>query len=98
MHMAQLSALTLEDLDRLPDDGNKYELLHGELFVTPPPAPDHETVIARLNRLLVPFVGEQELGMVFIGHPVMRTSDSHVEPDLAVRQPPAPKSKWEAAP
>lgn len=98
MQMAQPSAWTVEDLDRFPDDGNRYEVLHGELFVTPPPEPDHETVIARLIRLLVPFVEEHRLGMVFAGHPVIRTADSHVEPDLAVRQAPAPKSKWEAAP
>jgi Uma2 family endonuclease len=88
---------TLEDLDRLPDDGNKYELLHGELFVTPPPEPDHETAIARLHRLLVPFVEKHGLGLVFSGHPAIRTSDSHVEPDLIIRQPPPRKSRWEAA-
>ncbi|HEX9563369.1 MAG TPA: Uma2 family endonuclease [Gemmatimonadaceae bacterium] len=98
MHMAQLGVWTLDDLDRLPDDGNRYELLHGELFVTPPPEPDHETAIARLNRILVPFVERHRLGLVFCGHPVMRTSESHVQPDLAVRQPPASKSKWESAP
>jgi Uma2 family endonuclease len=98
MQMAQPRVWTLDDLDRLPDDGNKYEVLHGDLFVTPPPEPDHETAIARLNRLLVPFVERHGLGLVFSGHPVIRTSDSHVEPDLIVRQPPAPKSRWEAAP
>jgi Uma2 family endonuclease len=98
MHMAQPRVWTLDDLDRLPDDGNKYELLRGELFVTPPPEPDHETAIARLNRILVPFVERQGLGLVFSGHPVIRTTDSHVEPDLIVRQPPARKSRWESAP
>ena len=38
---------TLDELDRLPDDGNTYELVHGELFVTPPPATDHEDVMER---------------------------------------------------
>lgn len=28
---------TLEELHRFPDDGNKYELVDGELFVTPAP-------------------------------------------------------------
>jgi Uma2 family endonuclease len=98
MHMAQPRLWTLEDLDRLPDDGNKYELLHGELYVTPPPEPDHETAIARLNRVLVPFVDKHQLGMVFSGHPVIRSGESHVEPDLVVRQPPVPKSRWESAP
>jgi hypothetical protein len=43
---------TLEELHSLPDDGNKYELIHGELFVTPPPTDPHETIAARLTRLL----------------------------------------------
>lgn len=98
MHMALPRAWTLDDLDRLPDDGNRYEVLHGELFVTPPPSTDHETAIARLNQRLVPFVEKHGLGLVFIGHPVIRTPESHLEPDLIVRQPPAPRSKWESAP
>ena len=80
MHMAPTRVWTLEDLDRLPDDDNRYELLHGDLFVTPPPEPDHETAIARLNRLLLPFVVEHGLGLIFMGHPAIRTSDSHAGP------------------
>jgi len=36
MLMAQTTgAWTLAELDRLPDDGNRYELVEGVLFVTP---------------------------------------------------------------
>jgi len=45
---------TLEEVHSLPDDRNKYELVRGELFVTPPPTYTHETVAARLLRILVP--------------------------------------------
>jgi hypothetical protein len=38
---------TLEELHSLPDDGNKYELMHGELFVTPPPTVSHEDSVPR---------------------------------------------------
>lgn len=98
MHMAQLKAWTIDDLYRLPDDGNRYEVLHGELYVTPPPSSDHATVIARLNRILMPFVDRHGLGLIFMNHPVIQAGESHVEPDLIVRQPPAPKSKWKDAP
>ena len=98
MQMAQPRAWTLDDLDRLPDDGNKYEVLHGELFVTPQPTLDHDTAIARLNRLLVRFLDKHEIGMVFSHRPAIRTSDSHVEPDLVVRQESPPKTRWEDAP
>ncbi len=36
---------TVEDLERLPDDGNKYEVVRGELFVTPAPSVVHETFL-----------------------------------------------------
>lgn len=98
MHMAQLKVWTIDDLNRLPDDGNRYEVLHGDLYVTPTPSPDHATTVARISAILIPFVDKHVLGLVFAGHPVIQTKDSHVEPDLIVRQPPAPKSDWKDAP
>ncbi len=90
---------TLEELHSLPDDGNKYELIRGELFVTPPPTPDHETVAARLTRALDPYVAANHLGFVYHPRAVLRFEGSEVEPDLMVRQPPATRgTPWEAAP
>jgi Uma2 family endonuclease len=90
---------TLEDLQRLPDDGNKYEVVHGELFVTPAPRQPHEIVSARLTRVLDPYVAEHGLGLVFRPRAVVRTKDSEVEPDLMVRAESGGISgKWEHAP
>jgi hypothetical protein len=62
MHMAtNLKRWTLEELHRLPDDGNKYELVRGDLFVTPPPNDGHETILARLTDVLTPYVRAQRL-------------------------------------
>lgn len=80
---------TLAEMHRLPDDGNKYELIHGELYVTPPPFPEHDTVIARLTALLVPYVLRQNLGLVYHPRSVIRWRGSEVEPDLMVRDTPA---------
>src|SRR3954471_23794039 len=55
---------TLEELHRLPDDGNKYELVYGELFVTPAPSPSHEELIAILVHRLVGYVERWNLGRV----------------------------------
>jgi Uma2 family endonuclease len=96
--MAQTKVWTLEELHSLPDDGNKYELLHGELFVTPAPTLDHETIIARLHALLLPFVMAHGLGLVFSGNPVIRQHGSEVIPDLLVRSPSPPKTEWDSAP
>lgn len=90
---------TLAEVHRLPDDGNKYELIDGELFVTPPPNDDHETIGARITRLIDPYVAAQGLGFVYHPRAVLRRRGSEVEPDLMVRRPHDKKTKkWETAP
>lgn len=37
----QLDRFTIDDLQRVPDDGMRYEVLNGSLFVTPPAAYRH---------------------------------------------------------
>ncbi len=100
MHMATATKRwTLEELHSLPDDGNKYELINGELLVTPPPTDDHETIISRLSRILDTYVAQHGLGLVYRPRAVVRTRGSEVEPDLMVRQPQGHrKAKWEDAP
>jgi Uma2 family endonuclease len=77
---------TLEEVHSLPDDGNKYELIHEELYVTPPSSPGHDTTIARLTTLLVPYVVRNDLGLVYHPRSVIRWRGSEVEPDLMVRR------------
>lgn len=100
MHMAtRTKQWTLEEVHSLPDDGNKYELVRGELFVTPPPSEDHETILARLSRILDPYVAANGLGMVYHPRAVMRYEGSEVEPDLMVRHPRTDKGRdWDYAP
>lgn len=100
MHMATESIQwTLAELHRLPDDGNKYELVRGELFVTPAPTPLHENVLARLTEILFPYVKRHALGSIYHPRSVLRFGGSEVEPDLMVRQPwPTASGRWEDAP
>ena len=46
----------------LPEDGNRYEVVAGELFVTPAPSFDHQQAVARLLLRLVPYVDAHGLG------------------------------------
>lgn len=48
----QAEPLTFADLQRLPDDGNRYELLDGMLLVTPSPNTAHQRCVANLLGLL----------------------------------------------
>ncbi len=100
MHMAtSTKQWTLQEVHSLPDDGNKYELVLGELFVTPPPTDEHETILARLSRILDPFVAANGLGMVYHPRAVMRFEGSEVEPDLMVRQAHTDRDgSWDDAP
>src|SRR6266566_3839257 len=41
---------TVDDLDRFPDDGRRYELIDGVLTVTPAPITVHQLVAFRLAR------------------------------------------------
>ena len=90
---------TIEELHSLPEDGNKYELIHGVLYVTPGPTDQHETIAARLTRLLDPYVAKQGLGYVYHPRAVFNIDGSEVEPDLMARQPnTAAGGKWVDAP
>ena len=79
------SAWTLEQLHRLPEDGNTYEVIHGDLFVSPAPRVRHQNVANVLADILRPFVQRWGLGRVVHPRNVIRFSNSEVEPDLMVR-------------
>ena len=80
---AQPTEWTVEMVRALPDDGNRYEIIDGELFVTPAPSLIHQRAILRLAYLLGPYLEEQRLGEVIISPAdVMFGPRTMVEPDL----------------
>lgn len=90
---------TLRELHRLPDDGNKYELVRGELFVTPAPSREHEELAAVLGRMLDAYAAQHRLGRVYRPRAIIRIEGSEVEPDVMVRpvSPGRPRA-WVHAP
>ena len=48
MGMAAPVYYTADMVRALPDDGNRYETVHGELLVTPAPRAWHQEVLVRL--------------------------------------------------
>jgi hypothetical protein len=52
---ARSGAWLVADLADLPDDGNRCEVIDGELHVTPAPSLDHQEAVVRLYRFLTPY-------------------------------------------
>jgi Uma2 family endonuclease len=89
--MAADTAFTREDLDALPPDGRRHELLDGAFLVTPSPGFAHQDVLMRLIALLRPNLPE---GLVLLAGPfdVVLSDRTVVVPDLLV----APRSQFTA--
>lgn len=80
--------LDYEDYAKLPDDGKQYELLEGDLLVTPAPTPLHQRVSKRLQRQLEAYFEERAMGEVFDAPlDVILTSRDVFQPDLVVARP-----------
>ena len=52
MGMAAPVYYTADMVRAMPDDGNRYEVVYGELLVTPAPRPWHQIVVQRLSLAL----------------------------------------------
>ena len=77
--------LTLEDLELLPDDGQRYELLQGELIESPAPGTQHQRILRRIARVLDDAVIASGFGEMFQSPYDARLSPHNiVQPDLLV--------------
>ena len=81
--MTAKAALTYADYAAFPDDGKRYEILDGELFVTPSPTPQHQIIAANLVGILSPYVRRRGLGRVlFAPLDVIFAETSIAQPDV----------------
>jgi len=85
MGMAAPLYYSAEMVRALPDDGNRYETVHGELLVTPAPRAWHQVVVQRLTMGLSQYVDGRGVGHVFASPADISWSpDTLVQPDVFV--------------
>ena len=75
--------VTYDDYRSLPDDGKRYEIIGGELFMTPAPSTIHQRISQKLSNHIYNFVKEKGLGEVFSAPiDVVLSMTDVVQPDL----------------
>lgn len=82
-HKERRGSLTYRDLWHTPEDGSRYEIINGEVYVTPPPYTVHQRVSRNLERILDRHVTQNDLGEVLhapVG--VVLEKPSGVQPDI----------------
>ena len=67
MSMTQSSKpFTYDDYIGMPDDGKRYEIIDGELTMTPAPIPRHQEILLAVSARLLQFVDKNSLGEIYI--------------------------------
>ena len=75
--------LTVADLDACPeDDGNRYELIEGELFVSRAPGIPHQRVLLNLEIALSEYLKDNPIGILVPGAGAIFSDYDAVIPDL----------------
>lgn len=84
MAMASLvPRYTAREVRAFPDSRLRYEVIRGELFVTPAPGLRHQHAVLELALLLREYVDRQALGTVVVApFEAELTEDSAVQPDV----------------
>ena len=78
--------MTAEELIKLPEDGNHYELIKGELLTMSPPGDEHGAVTMNLTLPLANYVKENNLGVIRAaetGFKLENNPDTVLAPDIA---------------
>src|SRR5712692_7386045 len=73
---------TSADLLLLPDDGKRYEVIEGELYVAKQPHWHHQYACLRLSRFLDEWNDRSGLGLVNAAPGIIFAEDDDVAPDV----------------
>ena len=84
MERMALSQITWQDVQQLPDDGNRYEAIEGELYVTAAPSLRHQRISRELFLALHRLLGVRGHGELFFAPTGVEfpATEEGVQPDL----------------
>lgn len=87
---------TIDRLHALPDDGNRYEIIDGVLYVTPSPGPLHQFVLRDLYDLLRPYASRVGLEILWSPADIRYSERTLVQPDIFAfaHRPGMPVRQW----
>lgn len=80
--MSTITHWTSKDLETMPDDGTRYEIIEGELFMTRAPNSEHQFVCNNLSFELVAWSRKTKSGEVYFAPGLVFADDDNVIPDL----------------
>jgi Uma2 family endonuclease len=97
MGMPQASAnWTAARVRALPADGNRYELVDGELLVTPSPSLVHQIAVTELFRVLDGYARPNRVGRVCLAPAdISLAEDEVLQPDVFVVPAALKPRSWE---
>jgi Uma2 family endonuclease len=83
MALQTTKRLTYDDFLKLPDDGKRYEIIDGELYVNASPVPRHQRIVGRIYFALQAWFNAHGGGEAFVAPLDIRFDDYNVvEPDV----------------
>ena len=80
--MSTTTRWTSADLESLPDDGNRYEIIDGELYMSTQPHFYHQDVCGELHGVLWNWNRKTNLGRVVAAPGLIFADDDDVAPDV----------------
>ena len=63
MSIASELRLTNADLEAMPEDGNRYEVIDGELYVSSAPGYIHQKLLLRLGAAFLRYIETHPIGV-----------------------------------
>jgi Uma2 family endonuclease len=82
MSIASELRLTNADLEAMPEDGNRYEVIDGELYVSSAPGYIHQKILMRIGFAFASYLGLHPIGEILPGVGVIFDDYDGVIPDL----------------